>query len=281
MPTILVAIRFRVTYGLNMRHGVINVPVADLRLQPEMHSERLSQALFGTAVEIKQIKNNYARVVLPEGYIGWCRLPHINQIGFDKWRKYRARKKRRTRLMSASVYDQTGKKQHPFNLFFGTELAVKIKNNTCAIDLPGGVNGYLPASSLQPPMAKKQIPVKSSQILRCARRFLGSPYLWGGITPAGIDCSGLVQTVFRFYGIELPRDSKDQHHCGEKIDKDNIRAGDLLFFPGHVGFSLGGDNIIHASAFRGMVAIDSLDKSDDNFRPDLQNDFEFARRICL
>lgn len=264
-----------------MKYGIINIPVADLRSKPEMLSERLSQVLFGTTIEIKTVKKNFSKIILPEGYVGWCYTAHISQIDFDSYEKYKAKKKRRIQLQSASVYDQSGNKQYPYNLYFGTELEVRIKSGAGVFSLPGRIKGKISASSFKVSPATMQQEVKRSQILACAKRFLGTPYLWGGITPAGIDCSGLVQIVYRFYGIELSRDSKDQRKCGEKINTDKIKSGDLLFFPGHVGFSLGKGRLIHASAYRGMVTIDSLNKSDQNYRKDLDRDFEFARRIRL
>jgi cell wall-associated NlpC family hydrolase len=114
-----------------------------------------------------------------------------------------------------------------------------------------------------------------------AVRFLGVPYLWGGITPYGFDCSGLVKTVFGFHGITLPRDSADQRSAGFDVARSSLRPGDLLFFPGHVAIICGGKEFVHASASRGMVAIDSFDPGAPNYREDLDNEFEFARRIQL
>lgn len=281
MPTILVAMSFTRAYGLFMRYGIINVAVADMRSRPEMHSERLSQVLFGTAVEIRRTKSNYSKIQLPEGYLGWCRSAHINMIELELWKKYKAKRKRPVRALSVTVYDQGGKIQHPYRLCFGTKLVIQKKDGLNLFRIPGGTNRSLSCSSLLDPKAKKQSEVKQTQIISCAKRFLGSPYLWGGITPMGIDCSGLVQIIYRFFGMELPRDSKDQRDSGEKISYENIKSGDLLFFPGHVAISLGRGRMIHASAHRGMVAIDSFIRSDQNYRKDLKRDFEFARRIQL
>lgn len=102
-------------------------------------------------------------------------------------------------------------------------------------------------------------PESVEELLDYARRYLSTPYLWGGRTRWGIDCSGLVQMVFRAFGMALPRDSGDQIRHGQPVgDFEHARPGDLAFFEGsgdHVGLVLGQNEILHAS---GRVRIDDL-----------------------
>jgi peptidoglycan DL-endopeptidase CwlO len=90
----------------------------------------------------------------------------------------------------------------------------------------------------------------------------GSPYLNGGSTPSGFDCSGFTQYVFAQHGIGLPRDVKEQFEMGKAVKADRIAAGDLVFFttiaPGasHVGIALGGDEFVHAPSTRGVVRVE-------------------------
>ena len=90
--------------------------------------------------------------------------------------------------------------------------------------------------------------------------FAGSPYQWGGVTPCGVDCSGVVQTTFLARGVVLPRDSDQQALCGSPVELDRVRAGDLLFFRGndtkitHVAFAGEADTLVHSTiAVGGMI----------------------------
>jgi len=100
-------------------------------------------------------------------------------------------------------------------------------------------------------------------VLLTAVGFINSPYMWGGKTVMGIDCSGFTQIIFGLHGIKLPRDSKDQSMLGEAVNFGDIKPGDLVFFENkdgnvvHVGIYFEKQGIIHAS---GRVKIDSLDE---------------------
>ena len=98
---------------------------------------------------------------------------------------------------------------------------------------------------------------------KIAKKYLNTPYLWGGRTPLGIDCSGYTQMVFRFFNIQLPRDSYQQAKVGQEIKIEDTKLGDLAFFGKknkitHVGIILNKNKIIHAS---GKVRIDQIDKN--------------------
>jgi cell wall-associated NlpC family hydrolase len=108
-------------------------------------------------------------------------------------------------------------------------------------------------------------PGVTDRVIRIAKLMLDLPYRFGGTSLTGIDCSGYVQKVFGFLNLPLPRTAREQFAKGEKIEKDELATGDLVFFktyarfPSHVGIYLGDNKFIHASSGDHKVKIDSLD----------------------
>ncbi len=236
----------------------------------------MTQAMFGTPLRVTSSRNNYCRITLPEGYRGWILNTHFEQVTESLFHKFTNARNRF--FIKPGLFELKIQKRQvmPYQLFFGTELIVSQRKNQTAFLLPNG--NWMPIAKIN---LKKNDgkPDKAGAIIRTAGRFLGVPYLWGGITPFGYDCSGLVQMVYRYHGIELPRDSSAQMKVGKKIARDNILIGDLLYFKGHVAVSLGGDEILHASNTRGMTLIESLSESSTNYREDLDKGFLFGRRV--
>lgn len=131
-----------------------------------------------------------------------------------------------------------------------------------AVTLADGRRGWAPRAAMLIPSST---PLPPPQVVEMARRFVGAPYLWGGMSPNGVDCSGFVQEVFRLCGHPLPRLADDQFKETSPIDEPS--PGDLVFFstylpgPSHVGISLGGLDFIHASSSRGVV----VSRLDENY----------------
>ena len=257
-----------------MKYGIIQVPVADVRKSPDSHSERLSQALFGSPITFGSVRKGFVFATLPEGYQGWIYLRHLAVKDRKAWESYRRLPKKYIRVDEAFFAGSDS--ALPLRIFFGTPVAIKTRNSKKIFLHPNGDWYPIAASAVHAPPKKS---CAGSAIVKTAVRFVGIPYLWGGITPYGYDCSGLVQMVYRFHGIELPRDSSAQAKVGQKFGREDLRPGDLLFFKGHVAISLGGQAIIHATMSRGMVAIESIDPHDAFYREDLDKGFLFGRRV--
>lgn len=125
-----------------------------------------------------------------------------------------------------------------------------------AVRLPDGRQGWAPAQAVLAPATQPQPPAR---IVEVARRMLGTPYVWGGQTPNGADCSGFVQEVFRLGGHALPRLADEQFAVTVEVAAADVRPGDLVFFttylpgPSHVGIYEGEGRFIHASSSQGVT----------------------------
>jgi hypothetical protein len=124
------------------------------------------------------------------------------------------------------------------------------------VTLPDGSRAWAPRTAL---LMGSRNPLDSEGVLGIARRFLGTPYRWGGMTPNGVDCSGYVQEVFELAGYALPRLADDQYNATVPVETADAKAGDLVFFstylpgPSHVGIYLGEGRFLHASSSRGVI----------------------------
>ncbi len=123
------------------------------------------------------------------------------------------------------------------------------------------------APTQAPTQASTQAPTqtsssKASAIITTAKSYIGVPYVWGGTTPTGFDCSGFTQFVLNKHGVSIPRVTADQYSAGTAVSKSNLKVGDLVFFttykpgPSHVGFYLGSGKFIHASSSKGVTISD-------------------------
>lgn len=125
-------------------------------------------------------------------------------------------------------------------------------------------SGRGPAAGAPPPTPARANEALGHRIAATALEFRGVPYRNGGSTPAGFDCSGLVQYVLAQHGRAVPRQTRDQFGAGTRIDRHDVRAGDLVFFstvaPGvsHVGIALDGEAFVHAPSSRGVVRVERL-----------------------
>ena len=123
----------------------------------------------------------------------------------------------------------------------------------------------LPPSATEP--ANVVSPAALPALISTALSFRGVPYRNGGIDPTGFDCSGFVQYVYAQHGLALPREVRTQYLVGREIDRDDVQAGDLIFFEtvtrgaSHVGMAIGGDQFVHAPSSTGVVRVERFTSS--------------------
>ncbi len=264
-----------------MNYAMVTTNLLDLRTHPDHAAERASQLLFGQPVMITSTRKGFARVRQPDGYAGWVDrrfLSEVKRTSFDQWPS------RINAVVSsargAACFDPDGRTTPPHVLLYGTLVrAVRTQDGLVRLMLPGGGNLCVKSShfrSIDRTTAKK---LSGRRLLAEARKFLGVPYLWGGVSPLGFDCSGFVQTLLAGFGVSLPRDTCQQIEVGKKVERDRIRTGDILFFDRHVGLAIGSSRILHTSCGGGGVRINSLNQKDADYRADLDRDFRMARRL--
>lgn len=233
-----------------MVYAVCCVPVSPLRSGPGHRLEMVSQLLFGECCKVLEIREDgWIRVSCQyDLYEGWCQSGHITDIDMDDYLHA-------SKDLTADWVTEISYNGHPMHIPLGSSLTAVHngkggwRKNT--INFPG--KAWEPGTHKPDPKA----------IRHQAYLYLNTPYLWGGRSVFGIDCSGFTQAVFRFFGVALHRDSSDQAGQGEVVGfLQQAKAGDLAFFDNeegritHVGILLSDLEIIHAS---GKVRVDKID----------------------
>lgn len=230
-----------------MEYGICNLAVIPLRAEPDDRSEQVSQVLFGETFEITEWTERWVKIITStDDYIGW-----IGRLQF---------------AMLGHIAYQGLKNVQPPLTYRAVTQAWKIVDNS-VIYLPAGSSlAFLEGTTCKIGGDKFEIIGEIGEredIATTAKFFLNAPYLWGGRTHFGIDCSGYTQVVFKLNKIKIRRDASQQAEEGIKVNSlKEATLGDLAFFNNpegkitHVGILLGSEHIIHAS---GKVKIDEID----------------------
>ncbi len=207
-----------------------------------------TEALHGERVTVyEQTEEGWSWGQLSrDGYVGW--LPS-NALA-----KETKKPTHRVRALLTLVFPKPDIKSPPIaSLSFGSMIAVKREEGNFVITENGG---FVPKQHLA------LLDFREDDPAEVARRFLGTPYLWGGKTSAGLDCSALVQLALQSAGYECPRDSDMQQQIGKPVafsgGEESLARGDLVFWKGHVGFYAGEGKLLHANAFHMAVAEEQL-----------------------
>ncbi|HTQ05695.1 MAG TPA: C40 family peptidase [Polyangiaceae bacterium] len=253
---------------------LVNLGLADLMTEPSVSSERASQVLLGEAATLLTRGDDWVELRLErDGYVGWVRAVAILECGAERARAYRAACGTVVTAEIAPAFLEAERRSNAGKLPFGVRLPlVERRGDTVALELPDGRTWWVAASDTT---LAAELPRPDAGGIAAAlawmRRSVGVPYLWGGCSPFGYDCSGLTQAFWATLGVRIPRDADQQFRAGEPVE-GSTRAGDLLFFssnatPGerarhadirHVAIALGGDQILHASGRMRTVTVDLL-----------------------
>jgi SH3-like domain-containing protein len=251
--------------------GLVRSAIAPVHAEPRIASSQVSQLVLGHRLDLLARHGYWWRVRGEDGYIGWVHHGYL-ETGDLGWTEAWERGEGGEPAVSlgAEITDEEGRSF--VRLPWGARV---VRDQPAAYRLPDGRRGILGDGELvDADRLRDRFPCRGESIIRSARRWLGTPYLWGGVTPAGADCSGFVQSVFWMHGLALPRESDQQVRVGEGVleagedhlDLTRLRPADLLFFAeheqnriSHVAISLGGSKIIHAALSNGEVAVNDLE----------------------
>ena len=277
--------------------GFAALSVVNLLREPEYGSEMTAQGLLGMPIRVMDVSPTHEywiQIQLPSGYLGWTTAASIVRQTAEEF----AAESRRdwvvfTPLFGLIYAEPSEDAPTISDLVAGGRLirTGSERSGWTAVSMPDGRSGYVRSDALTPfaSWLDSAPELSAASILSTARRFLGFPYLWGGNSAKGIDCSGFVWLVFFLNRTDLLRDASQQRRDGEEIEPfplTNLQPGDLLFFgkrredgspiTRHVGIYLGGGEFIHSAT---RVKIGSLDENAPNYDPSNASELNGVRRL--
>ncbi|MCB9266264.1 MAG: C40 family peptidase [Lewinellaceae bacterium] len=275
-------------------YGVARLSACNIRSEPRHSAELATQSTLGTPLRIYKEKEGWFLVQTPDGYLGWLDpggFTAMTEAEYKEW--LQASKAVFLPDQGFSLAKPSAGAQRVSDLLAGNILInLGAENGFSKLQYPDGRIGYVPEEEVmnyEPWLASRSPTV--GHIIETAFSFMGRPYLWGGTSGKGVDCSGFTKTVFYLNGLLLPRDASQQVHVGAPVQTDTtlagLQPGDLLFFGRkasgekpekitHVAIYLGEGKIIHSS---GIVKVESLKRGDPGFTEYRLNSLVRARRL--
>jgi len=261
-------------------NGVIDISVANLRGEGKHSAELVTQATLGTPVNIWKRTEEWYYIQTPDGYLSWVDhggITTMTKNDFENWKS--SEKVIYQNAFGQSFQEASINSKSVTDLVAGAILELEAEeDNFYKVRYPDGKEAYISKDEASIySQWLSDLKASEEKLVGTAEKLMGLPYLWGGTSSKGVDCSGFTKTIYFMNGMVIPRDASQQIREGKLIDStktfDNLAVGDLLFFgrPAtdstservvHVGMWIGNNEFIHSS---GDVHISSMDKNADNF----------------
>jgi len=294
--------------GQEKRMAVVETSTCYMRIKPDYESALETQELMGTVVEIVGEESYWREIISPQPYKAWTTEKTLVEMTSEQIKDYQTAPKYIFTGLYGHIFNKPDEKSQTMCDLVGGDVMRVVLNKGKAVTkgkwacvmLPSGRAGWVQKNELrllgeridirQGDNAKGLVSArKMEDIIASAMQLLGSPYLWGGMSAKGVDCSGMVRISSIMNDVLLPRNASQMINCGTVVEItplasldrnesleaiDNLKRGDLVFFgslpaePGgkmrvtHVGIYLGDNHIIHSSH---MVRINSLIPGDDDY----------------
>lgn len=269
--------------------GLIKVSVANLRGKPAHSSELVTQATLGTPVKVYKKEGDWIYIQTPDDYLAWVDAGGVTTFSEEELDAWRGAEK----IIFLKPFGQSFEKPTTESEVVSDLVAGNIfvhrgeQDGFFEVQYPTGETAFIEKQDAQDYREwLNSLEQKGDDLIATSRQLKGLPYLWGGTSPKGVDCSGFTKTIYFMNGIIIPRDASQQVHTGQLIDStrtwSNLEKGDLLFFGRlatdttservvHVGMWIGDNRFIHSS---GNVRISSVDSADQDF-----DEFNFNRYL--
>ena len=275
-------------------YGIVNLSVADVRTKPEHSAELATQVLLGSRLKILKSSGEWYLVQCEDDYIGWMDNDGVYLMDHEKFDEWNKTKKIIVTIPFTFSYSEGNVYSTPVSDVVQGNLLkfISRKEDFIKVEFPDERIAFILNDQVQDYEEWLDERNQSYDAINfTAHMMMGIPYVWGGTSIKGLDCSGFTKRVFQLNGVQLPRDASQQVHIGELVDTkngfDNLMPGDLLFFGSidhitgkekisHVAIYLGNLEFIHAS---GRVRINSFDNTKSNFAEGRLKTFIKAKRV--